>query len=223
MDATQPNPPEVPANRPPSIVLPGAPAGLDGRPPSRDTAEEVALPNPAEPKNGPLTDPHLTAKLRADYDALQNDVQQARELAADFQRQLAGKSNEFADLKRVFSETRSHLTRLEASITELREERHRLASEAMRGVAFERKLAEKEEQVARLDERVSKLREERHRLAADAMRATALERKLVERDAQIAQLTTDLTNLREQLTRGKARAPEPEPPAGWRGLFSKKK
>ena len=171
----------------------------------------------------PANRSNLTAKLRADYDALQNDVQQARELAADFQRQLAGKSNEFADLKRVFSETRSHLTRLEASITELREERHRLASEAMRGVAFERKLAEKEQQVAQLEERVSKLREERHRFAADAMRATALERKLVERDAEIAQLTTDLANLREQLARGKARTPEPEPTAGWRGLFTKKK
>lgn len=85
--------------------------------------------------------PSLGAALSAEYEALRNDVQQATEMASDFQRQLAGKSNEFAELKRVFEKTASDLIQLQGSIQELREERHRLANEAMRAVAFEHRLA----------------------------------------------------------------------------------
>ena len=106
-----------------------------------------------------LTDPNLSAKLRADFAALQNDVQQARELAADFQRQLAGKSNEFAALKRVFQETRTHLEKLEQGIKELREERHRLANEAMRALAFERQVDDLDAQIARLTQELEALRQ----------------------------------------------------------------
>lgn len=191
---------------------------------------EEAVPAPAAPgatTTATATDPTLTAKLLANYQALQNDLQQARELATDFQCQLAGKSNEFADLKRVFSETKSHLTRLEANIAELREERHRLAGEAMRAVAFERKLVERDENVTRLEASVIKLREERHRLASEALRGTALDRKLAERDAQIAQLQGEIATLQERLARATApgsaagmrsRGPK-EASSGWRSWF----
>lgn len=112
-----------------------------------------------KPERPPLTDPHLSAKLRADCEALQNDVQQARELAADFQRQLAGKSNEFAALKRVFHETRTHLEKLEQGIKELREERHRLANEAMRALAFERQVTDRDAQIARLTQELEALKQ----------------------------------------------------------------
>ena len=116
------------------------------------------MPGPSGAGKAVLTDPNLTAKLRADYEALQNDVQQARELAADFQRQLAGKSNEFAALKRVFQETRSHLERLEVGIRELREERHRLASEAMRAAALDSQLKERDIQLQSRTAEINALR-----------------------------------------------------------------
>ena len=115
--------------------------------------------HPPDAATPPLTDPNLSAKLRADCEALQNDVQQARELAADFQRQLAGKSNEFAALKRVFQETRVHLEKLEQGIKELREERHRLANEAMRSIAFERQVADRDAQIARLTQELEALKQ----------------------------------------------------------------
>jgi len=84
----------------------------------------------------------LGASLRADFEALQNDFEQASEMAAEFQRQLAGKSNEFAELKHIFEKTSGDFSRLQADIASLREERHRLANEAMRATAFEMKLTE---------------------------------------------------------------------------------
>ena len=72
-----------------------------------------------------------------EVEALLNDMEQARGLAADYQRALAGKSNEFAELKQVFEKTQRDLAHLQGSVTELREERHRLANEAMRAAALE--------------------------------------------------------------------------------------
>ena len=84
----------------------------------------------------------LGAAIAADLEALRNDVDGAQELAAVYQRQLAGKSNELADLKQIFERTQHDFQALQKSIAELREERHRLANEAMRGMAFESKLRE---------------------------------------------------------------------------------
>ncbi len=58
-------------------------------------------------------------------------------MAQDLQCQLAGKSNDFAQLKHVFEKTHRSLTQLQKDIEELREERHRLANEAMRATALE--------------------------------------------------------------------------------------
>ena len=124
------------------------------------------MPSPSAPHGNtstqpePITNPNLSASLRADYEALQNDLQQARELASEFQRQLAGKSNDFADLKRVFEKTRNDLVRIEGSITALREERHRLANQAMQSIAFERKLTERDAEIARLRTEVENLNEQ---------------------------------------------------------------
>ena len=151
----------------------------------------IATTEPARP-SAPLTNPGLGATLRAEYEALQNDVEQANELAAEFQRQLAGKSNEVAEFRQLFEKTQKDLTRLQASITELREERHRLANEAMRAAAFERKLAqmtgERDRLLAELD-----LTKQAVASGADESR-----RCVLDRDAQIARLLMELTELREK-------------------------
>ena len=84
--------------------------------------------------------PNLTAALRLEYDALVNDMRRAQDLCAEFQRQLDGKSHEVEEFKYLFAKTQSDLFQLQDSITELREERHRLANEAMRATALSRKL-----------------------------------------------------------------------------------
>ena len=120
-------------------------------------------------------------------------MEQAQELAADFQRQLAGKSNEFAQLKQVFEKTQKDLTHLQTGIAELRAERHRLANEAMRATAFEMKLA--------------KMTDERDRLRADL---TIMQTNLAkaaeegaagvrERDAMIVSLVRELEIVKLEL------------------------
>jgi chromosome segregation ATPase len=78
--------------------------------------------------------------VAADLDAIVNDMEQAQHLAAEYQRELAGKSNELATLKQLFEKTRQHLIQLQTSVTKLRDKRHRLANEAMRAEALQRKL-----------------------------------------------------------------------------------
>lgn len=100
----------------------------------------------------------LGASLCADYEALKNDLDQAKELAADFQRELAGKSNELAHFKTLLQRTQDDFKRLEGHIEELRRERHRLANEAMRSTALDAKLHQKEQEIERLREQVATLR-----------------------------------------------------------------
>jgi hypothetical protein len=157
--------------------------------------------------------PSISATLRSDYDALQNDVQQANDLAADFQRQLAGKSNDFALLKQVFEKTREDLGHLHAGIAALREERHRLANEAMKGEAYKMKLTSVTGERARL--RID-LEVIRNALAASKEEMT---RCLHQRDKQIADLTVENTQLKQALLEARRRSPEmpqapsPTPPA----------
>jgi chromosome segregation ATPase len=130
----------------------------------------------------PLTNPRLSANLRGDYEALLNDVEQARMLASDFQQQLAGKSNEVAHLKQIFEKTARDLAHLQEGITALREERHRLANEAMRAIALEHRLAKTEAENQRLRTEVEKAANREHA-----------------RESQIAALTTEVERLRRQL------------------------
>ncbi len=99
----------------------------------------------------------LGASLQADYAALKNDLDQAKELAADFQRELAGKSNEVAHFKVLLERTQTDFKRLEGHIDELRRERHRLANEAMRAMALEVELKKKTQEIERLREQLTTL------------------------------------------------------------------
>src|ERR1700679_2816127 len=111
---------------------------LESRQP--EPAAEIVPPVTCAPPQS-LLNPNLSGTLTADYAALENDLVQAQDLAADFQRQLAGKSNDHAQLKQILEKTQADLAHLQGGIEELRAERHRLANEAMRATAFEMKVA----------------------------------------------------------------------------------
>jgi chromosome segregation ATPase len=96
----------------------------------------LPIPVPA-PLDITQTDPQLTSQLRANCEALRNDLEQARELASDFQSQLNGKSNEAAHFKQSLEKTEATLGRLQVDIQRLREERHSLANDVMRLQAIE--------------------------------------------------------------------------------------
>ena len=95
-------------------------------------------------------DPTLSGNLTAEYTALQNDLEQARCLAMDYQNQLCDKSNDLATLKLTLEKTASDLEKLQAHILALREERHRLANEVMRVVSLEAKVAALTDELKRL-------------------------------------------------------------------------
>jgi chromosome segregation ATPase len=97
-------------------------------------------------------DPALTGNLTAEYEALQNDLEQAKLLAADYQSQLSDKSNDFAALKIALEKTTADLEKLQLHIVALREERHKLANEVMRTVLLESKVAALTAEVTRLRE-----------------------------------------------------------------------
>ena len=97
-------------------------------------------------------DPSLSGNLVAEYTALQNDLEQARCLAVDYQSQLNDKSNDLATLKLTLEKTVRDLEKLNAHILALREERHRLANECMRVVSLEFKVSTLTEELKRLRE-----------------------------------------------------------------------
>lgn len=103
-------------------------------------------------------DPNLTGNLTAEYEALQNDLEQAKSLARDYQNQLCDKSNDVAALKLTLEKTAADLEKLQQHIVALRHERHKLANEVMRVVSLEAKLAASEARIAGLTE---ELRRER--------------------------------------------------------------
>jgi chromosome segregation ATPase len=143
--------------------------------------------------------PNLSGTLTADYAALENDLVQAQELAADFQRQLAGKSNEHAQLKQIFEKTLADLAHLQGGIVELRAERHRLANEAMRATAFELKLGKVAAERDHLKNDLEVVRQALENKAGEMIVA------LRDRDRRIAELVVELVGLRQALEDAKAR------------------
>ena len=156
-----------------------------------------------EPSSKRLVNPSLSGSLASDHAALQNDLVQAQELAADFQRQLAGKSNEHAQLKQILEKTHADLAHLQAGIVELRAERHLLANEAMRATAFEFKLTKVTEERDRLRLELDLVRQSLDRKADELMV------QLRDRDRRIAELVIEAVRLRQSIeaARGGAAAP----------------
>jgi chromosome segregation ATPase len=169
----------------------------------QQSAEQTSTPQPAgRETHSPMTNPTLTASLSADIEALRNDMEQANKMAADFQSQLAGKSNEFALLKQVFEKTQGDLIQLQTDIVELRQERHRLANEAMRAVAFEMKL---KAMTAERDQSRNEFYALQERCAEDARKISDSEVKLAKLTARIESLSNQLTEARQ--TPGAAHTP----------------
>lgn len=157
-----------------------------------DPAQGAAGPTSVDSRpRTPAVNPNLSATLNADYEALQNDMQQAKELAADFQRQLAGKSNEFAQLKQLFDKVTADLAHLQGGIVELRAERHRLANESMRATAFQTKLAQVTSERDRLRVDLEHVRKALDRSSQEMAAA------LRDRDNQIAALVIELVTVKE--------------------------
>jgi hypothetical protein len=140
-----------------------------------------------------LVNPNLSGSLAADHEALRNDLLQAQDLAADFQRQLAGKSNEYAQLKQILEKTQHDLEHLQEGIMALRGERHRLANEAMRAAAFEAKLMKITGERDRLRVELEVMRE------ALARTGDGLAIQLRDRDRHIAELVVEMVGLRQAL------------------------
>jgi chromosome segregation ATPase len=140
-----------------------------------DTAE-------AATKSASRTNPNLTANLRADYDAIRNDLQQAKELAADFQRLAADKSNEVAHIKSLLEKTTRDLGRLEEHVAELRGERHRLANELMAAAATELELTKVKKERDHLRTELDGLRQ------ATMARINDLQAQVIEQRTEIAAL-----------------------------------
>ena len=104
----------------------------------------VALPDRA--KLGPT--------VAADLKALQADLEEAKRLAAEHEAQLVGKNTELERMTELFEKTRRHLIQLQLSVTNLRDERHRLANRAMECDALQRKLTLVSVERDRLQEQV---------------------------------------------------------------------
>ena len=151
----------------------------------------VEVPVPPSPR---LVNPTLSGSLTADHEALQNDLVQAQELAADFQRQLAGKSNEYAQLKQILEKTQKDLEHLQEGIVELRAERHRLANEAMRAIAFETKLGKVTGERDRLRIDLEVVRQAMGKKVDEMMSL------LRDRDRRIAELVIEMVSLRNAKT-----------------------
>jgi chromosome segregation ATPase len=123
----------------------------------------------------------LGASLAADYEALQNDFEQAQELAADFQRQLAGKSNEVAHFKAILEKAQGDFTRLEGHIRELREERHRLANEVMRVAALDMEIVKLRRETEQLREQLDTLNNASSKRVGELLVVTDEQQKEIQR------------------------------------------
>jgi hypothetical protein len=152
-----------------------------------------SAPSSAAEIPAPLINPNLTAILRAEYETLLKDLEKARLLAAELQRQLQGKSEEVTELKALFEKAQVDLGHLQKSIMELRHERHRLANEAMRAVAFERRLAEVTAERDRLSSELDLTRQ------TIALNTEESRRTLQDRDAQLAILVGKVEALQARL------------------------
>ena len=150
---------------------------------------------------------NLSAALRENHDALQEDLRQANELTADLGAQLAGKSKETLHLKFLFDQTKAHLGHLQDAIVAMRMERHKLANEAMRakglGIMLARVTAERDRLKNEVDGLIEGLAQEN---AGKGLRFD-------KRDHYIAELSFELIKLRQEVQDLRKANPAPVPAA----------
>jgi chromosome segregation ATPase len=138
----------------------------------------------------------LSAALREDGDAVQEDLRQANELAANLEAQLAGKSKELMHLKFLLEQMKSNFGHLQDSVVLMRKERHKLANDSMRAQGLEimvtRLTAERDRLKNELDGVLEGLAAEHAEKAQQGLRFD-------KRDHMIAELTFELITLRKEV------------------------
>jgi chromosome segregation ATPase len=177
------------------------------------TTDASFFPAPASDAASPVPSiapqSELGAGLRADYEALHNDLIQAQELAADFQRQLAGKSNEVAHFKHLLEKTHTDLNQLERRVQQMREDRHKLANDAMRYSALEAEVEQLRRECDALRSERDTLRKEIEVIrAAGTTRIQELMLVSEEQQREIARLRAVLEVLKRRGKADPADAPE---------------
>lgn len=165
---------------------------------------EVAEP-PTDELPKPPVNPHLTAELSENYNAIQNDLKKADDLAGDIAEQLAGKAKEVRHLKFLFEQTKAHLGHLQDGIVALRAERHKLANEAQKSRALEFILKGVTEERNRLKHELEGV------LAGLAAQNAEKSLHFDDRDRRIAEMTAEVVNLRREVEELRAKVPKPAP------------
>ena len=155
----------------------------------------------------PPVNPNLSTALRENYDAVQEDVRQANELAANLGAQLAGKSKEAMHLKFLFEQTKAHLAHMQDSIVAMRAERHKLSNEAMRAMGLDIMLARVTAERDRLKNELAGILEG---LASENAQKPL---RFDKRDHRIAELTFEVMNLRQEVEDLRRMNPRPAPAA----------
>lgn len=152
----------------------------------------------------PQTKPASSAPpAGANYAALHNDLQKANQLAAEFQREMEGKSHETTTAKRELQKTQNELVIMQSAIAEMRRKNDRLIQQ---GTPAERKFLDVVGERDRLRVELEALRQG---LAASAEEVVRQRR---ESDAQIARLNVAIDALKHQLAAA-LRAPGAPRPA----------
>jgi chromosome segregation ATPase len=151
--------------------------------------------------------PSLSASLRENYEAVQEDLRQANELAANLENQLAGKSKEALHLKFLFEQTKAHLGHMQDGIVAMRMERHKLANEAMRAMGLDLMLARVTAERDRLKNELDGV--------IEALTTQNSEKSLHfdKRDHRIAELTFEVMKLRQEMEELRRNTPRPNPVA----------
>ena len=155
-------------------------------------------PRAAPPAPNPIVNPKISRSLGADYEALKNDLDQAIEFTTDLQREVAVSKNDAAHFKQLFTKTQTDLARLQESIGALRQERHGLANDVMRGRGAEHMLKAVTEERDDLRKSIAEM-QKREEEALELVRkreeeAVELVRK---RDVQVAELTMQVAMLKD--------------------------
>lgn len=142
--------------------------------PGESEPDAAPIPEPVRATGGKLSSNRQVAVVQADYVALANDLEQAKELTSALEHQLSGKCNELAQFKHLWERTRSDMLKFEHDLEALRKERHALANQVQLAFATEHRLEklkrEHEEVISRTEVLESELSAERI-LHADARRS----------------------------------------------------
>jgi uncharacterized coiled-coil DUF342 family protein len=72
--------------------------------------------------------------------ALRDELMEARRIASRATEELTGTSTQLDQLREIFEKTKRHLIQLQLNVTQLREERHKLANAAMENEMLRKKL-----------------------------------------------------------------------------------